>query len=167
MEFKLYRIEKPLKRILTIFLITLTCGVIVGLIFLYQTTGYSDEATVNRINGSKVENEFDIPDYYPKPVSELLITTHNHIIGFSFIFFIIGGIFYFNSTVTGFWKSFLIIEPLISILITFGSLWGIRFIHTGFVYVTIASSTLIYTSYILMAAIIFYELNFKKPSFSV
>lgn len=162
MEIKLFQLEKLLKKIISIFLITLTCGVAVGLIFLNQTTGYSDKGTISRISGSEVENDFDIPDYYPKPVSELLITTHNHIIGFSLIFFVLGGIFYFNSIIKGFWKSFLIIEPLISILITFGSIWGIRFISSGFVYIAIVSSTLIYASYFLMAAVILYELNFKK-----
>lgn len=163
MDIELYRLDKPLRRILTVFLIILTCGVIVGLIYLEQTTSLSSEGTINRISGSQKEIEFEIPDYYPKPVSELLITTHNHIIGFSLIFFIIGFLFYFNTIVKGFWKSFLIIEPLISTLVTFGSVWGIRFISLDFVLLAIASSCLIYLSYFLMVSILIYELSFKEP----
>jgi hypothetical protein len=162
MDIKLYRLDKPIKRILTIFLFTLTCGVIVGLFYLNQTTNLSSEGTINRISGSYEETDFEIPDYYPKPLSELLITTHNHIIGFALIFFAVGIIFYFNSIITGFWKNFLIIEPLFSVLITFGSIWGMRFISTDFVYLAIISSSLIYLSYFLMASVILYELNFKK-----
>ena len=162
MEFKLYRFNKPLKRFFTFFLVTLTCGMIVGLVYLNQTTGLSADGTINRISGSQEEAGFDIPDYYPKPISELLITTHNHIISFALIFFIIGGLFYFNTIVSGFWKNFLMIEPLISVLVTFSSIWGLRFISTDIIYITIVSSTLLYFSYFLMVSIILYELNFKK-----
>ena len=162
MEFKLYRFDKPLKRFLTFFLITLTCGMIVGFVYLNQTTNLSSNGTINRISGSQEEAGFDIPDYYPKPISELLITTHNHIIGFALIFFVLGGLFYFSTILNGFWKNFIMIEPLVSVLVTFGSIWGLRFISTDFVYITIISSTLIYTSYFIMVSIILYELNFKK-----
>lgn len=164
MEFELYRFNKPLKRFLTFFLITLTCGMIVGLVYLNQTTSLSADGTINRISGSQQEAGFDILDYYPKPISELLITTHNHIIGFALIFFVIGGLLYFNTIVNGFWKNFLMIEPLISILVTFGSIWGLRFISTDFIYITIVSSLLLYTSYFVIVFIILYELNFKNSS---
>ncbi|MEE9448740.1 MAG: hypothetical protein V3V72_01715 [Ignavibacteriaceae bacterium] len=162
MEFKLYRFNKPLKRFLSFFLITLTCGMIIGLVYLNQTTSLSANGTINRISGSQEDAGFDIPDYYPKPISELLVTTHNHIIGFALIFFVIGGLFYFNTMVNGFWKNFIMIEPLISVLVTFGSIWGLRFISIDFIHIAIVSSTLIYTSYFVMVFIILYELNFKK-----
>jgi len=135
---------------------------IVGLVYLNQTTGLSADGTINRISGSQEEAGFDIPDYYPKPISELLITTHNHIISFALIFFVIGGLFYFNTIVSSFWKSFFMIEPLVSVLVTFGSIWALRFISTDFIYITIVSSTLLYFSYFFMVSIILYELNFKK-----
>ncbi len=97
-----------------------------------------------------------------KPISEMLITTHNHILGFSFIFFITGMIFYFNSIISGFWKSFLLIEPTISIVITFGSIWLMRFVHEDFVYLTILSSVILYLSFFIMAGVSAYELKFKK-----
>jgi hypothetical protein len=162
MEFKLYSLEKKLKLFLSAVVLTLSAGVLVGLIYLYETTRLSNSGTIERISGSEVKTEFEIPDNYPKPVSELLITTHNHIIGFTFIFLIIGGLFYFNSMVNNFWKLFLMIEPLISVILTFGSIWGIRFISNDFVYIAIFSSSLIYISYFVMSTIIFYELNFKK-----
>jgi hypothetical protein len=162
MEFQLYRLDRTLKRIVTAFLITLTCGLIVGLVYLNQTTRFSDEGTINSISGSQAASELEIPDYYSKTISELLITTHNHIIGFALIFFVIGGLLYFSSIIPDFWKSFLIIEPLISVVITFGSIWAIRFLHSSFVYLAIISSSLIYISYFVMVSIIIYELNFKK-----
>jgi len=166
MEFKLYNLENKIKLFLSVVILTLSIGVLTGLVYLYNTTNLSSSGTIQRLSGSSETSDFDIPDSYPKPISELLITTHNHIIGFSFIFFIVGGVFYFNSIVIGFWKSFLMIEPLISIVITFGSIWLIRFVSTDFVFVAIVSSSLIYISLFLMIVIVLYELAFKKAPLS-
>lgn len=162
MEFKLYNLDKKLKLYLSAVILTISIGVLTGLIYLYTTTNFSSGGTVQRISGSSESNDFSIPDNYPKSVSELLITTHNHIIGFSFIFLIVSGMFYFNSIVIGFWKFFLMIEPLISIVLTFGSIWLIRFVSTDFIYIAIVSSSLLHISLFMMIAIILYELNFKK-----
>ncbi|HJM84920.1 MAG TPA: hypothetical protein QGI69_06590, partial [Candidatus Marinimicrobia bacterium] len=103
--------------------LNLTVGVGIGLYYVSNTTHLSPEGTAEQFRGSSVDNNFDIPEKFPKPTSELLTTTHNHIISMTFIFFIMGGIFYFNSIITGFWKSFFIAEPFFSILATFGGIW--------------------------------------------
>ncbi len=163
MNRKLYQLEKRFKVLLFYFILTLTFGVCVGLGYLYYTTNYSPAKAVERYNGSSVtDEELDIPEYYAKPISELLITTHNHVIAFSFIFFFVGGIFYFNSLIEGKWKMFLIIEPFVSTIISFSSLWAMRFLHQNFVYVTAVSSTLIYLSFFIMVSLIIYELKFKE-----
>jgi hypothetical protein len=160
---KLYKFDKKLKNFLATFVIVLTIGVTVGLVYLNFTTNMSSKGTVERYNGSQIDPEgFEIAEKYPKPISEMLLTTHNHIISFSFIFGLLGIIFYFNSVLDGFWKEFLIIEPFISTLITFSSIWGIRYIDERFVYLTIISATIMYISFYLMSAISLYELIFKK-----
>jgi len=164
MSKKLFELDKTLKNFLMAIIFVMSCGVITGLIYLNYTTGYSSEGTSLRFNGSNEtssEDDFEIPDNYPKPVSEMLITTHNHILGFSFIFFIIGSIFYFNSIIEDFWKTFLLVEPIISVLITFGSLWLMRYYDSNFVYLAILSSTVLYLSYFIMAFVSLYELKFK------
>ena len=159
----LYKLDKSLKRLLATFVIVLTFGVSVGLLYLKYTTNMTSSGTVERYNGSKVDpDDFEIAEKYPKPISEMLLTTHNHVITFSLIFVAIGLIFYFNSIVVGFWKDFLILEPLVSTIITFSSIWGIRYIHESFVYITIVSAVLMYLSFYIMSAIVIYELMFKK-----
>lgn len=162
----LFQLEKQFKLLLSAFLVTLSFGVVIGLSYLYYTTNYSPNEAVLRYNGSdilnKENNEFEIPEYYPKPVSEILVTTHNHVITFSFIFIFVTTIFYFTSIVKGWIRKFLLIEPFISIIISFGALWAMRFLHPSFVYVTVISSTIFYLSFFIMVGIILYELNFKK-----
>lgn len=165
MNVYLYQLDNVIKKFLTGFLIALTLGVLVGLTYLWYTTDYTPKGTVERFNGSissDTGDEFAIPENYPKPVSELLVTTHNHIITFSLIFLALGSIFFFNSIISGWWKTFFLIEPFVSTVVSFSTIWGIRFIHSSFVYVTIISAVLIYSSFFIMSFICLYELNLKK-----
>lgn len=164
MNNKLYQLNNDLKKILFLFVFTLTVGVTVGVFYLQVTTELTPDGTVSRYKGDIAEEEFEIPENYPKSISELLLTTHNHIIGFSFIFILLGLIFYFNSIINGKLKMFFIIEPFISTSVTFGSLWLVRFVHENFVYLTIISAVLLYFSFYLMSFITMYELIFKKNS---
>jgi hypothetical protein len=134
----------------------------VGLVFLGTSTDYSLGGTVENIRGSETEGEFDIPEHYPKAITDLLITTHNHIMGFAFLILSVGIIFYFNSTINGFWKYLIMIEPLISSVVTFGSLWLVRFVHPEFIWLTVISSMLLYIFLFLMMAACIYELKFKS-----
>ena len=163
-EIYLYQLSKQLKLFLTSFLIVLSIGVLVGLFFLYTTTVFDKEVTINRLNveSKTIEEDFGINEAPIKSDGELLTTTHNHVIGFSFIFFFVGGIFYFNSIVKGFWKMFLLIEPFFSIIVSFGSMWLVRYYVKDLILLTIISAVLIYLSYFIMVIISLYDLNFKK-----
>ncbi len=161
-KIKLYQLPRAIKLLLMLTVLNLTVGVGIGLYYVSNTTHLSPEGTAEQLRGSSVDNNFDIPEKFPKPTSELLTTTHNHIISMTFIFFIMGGIFYFNSIITGFWKSFFIAEPFFSILATFGGIWFIRFIHSSFSYLVMVSGVLMYLSFFIMAGTIIYELSHKK-----
>ena len=161
-KIKLYQLSRVIKILLMLTVLNLTAGVSIGLYYVSNTTHLSLEGTAEQFRGSSVDNNFDIPEKFPKPISELLTTTHNHIISMTFIFFIMGGIFYFNSIITGFWKTFFIAEPFFSILATFGGIWLIRFIHSSFSYLVMVSGVLMYLSFFIMAGAIIYELSSKK-----
>jgi hypothetical protein len=159
MNIKLSLLDKQLKTFLAAYLIIVTIGVSIGLIYLSQTTSMTPKGTIERFNGSETkEVELDIPESYPKPISELLVSTHNHILGLSFIFFSVGLIFYFNTIIKGMLKTVLMVEPLISSIITFGSIWLIRFVDPAFVYLTFISSILMYTGFYIIVLISLFEL---------
>ena len=161
-KIRLQQLSAKIKLLLFFTVLNLTFGVSIGLYYVSNTTQLSPAGTTEHFGGSEIDTEFDIPEKYPKPVSELLITTHNHILSLTLIFLVIGGIFYFNSTITGGLKTFLIGEPFISILTTFGGIWLIRFVHPGFVYLVIPSSILMYSCYFIMAGTLLFELALKK-----
>ena len=161
-NISLHQLPAKLKLLLLLMVVNLTVGVGIGLYYVANTTELTPAGTAEHFSGSEIDVEFAIPEKYPKPVSELLITTHNHILSLTLIFLVIGGIFYFNSTITGGLKTFLIAEPFISILTTFGGIWLIRFVHPAFVYLVIPSGILMYTCYFIMTGVLFYELGLKK-----
>lgn len=165
MNIELHLLDRNIKLFLRSFLILLTFGVSVGLAYLYYTTNYSVDGAVTRYKGSELNDaDFEIADNYPKPVSEMLVTTHNHLIAFALIFLSVGSIFYFNSIIKGFWKTFLMVEPLLSTIVTFSSIWAVRFISPHFIYLTIISSILIYISFYIMVSICIYDLTFNKKN---
>ncbi len=155
---KLHQLDSYLKLFLVTFLCVMTIGVTIGLIYVQKTTNISTKGTIHRYAGSESTDEIGIPEHYPKPISDMLMTTHNHIISFSMIFGLIGFMFYFNSIISGKWKFFLMIEPLISTILTFGSIWGIRFFSPSFAYITIISGLVMYVVFYLMVVIMLYEL---------
>jgi len=162
MNYLLYKLDPAFKRFLAAYVSVLSIGVVLGLIYVKTNTQMSFDGTVERFNGSETSGEFDVPEYYPKPIGELLMTTHNHVIGFSFIFLSMGLIFYCNSIITGALKNILLLEPFVSIIFTFGSIWGLRFIGDFFVYLLFISSTVMYLSYFVMASVSIYELLLKR-----
>ena len=159
---RLHEFPAKIKLLCFITVLNLFIGVGVGLYYVSYTTHISKSGTEEHFRGSTIEDDFKIPEKYPKPMSELLNTTHTHVISMTFIFLIIGGIFYFNSIITGFIKTLLIIEPFISILTTFGGIWLIRYFHPSFSYLVIISGVLMYLCFYIMAIIIIYELIIKK-----
>ena len=156
-DFRLKDLDKTAKYFLSLFLITLGIGITTGLYYVYLTTDSTPSGTIERYNGSEsVENE--IPEEFPKPLENMILTTHNHVNSFAMISFLIGFIFYFNSIIIGKLKLFLMIEPFLSTLITFSSLWMMRFANENFVYILFLSSFLLYVCWFSMIFIAIYEL---------
>ncbi len=164
MNITLKSLSNSLKKFIAVYIIVVSIGVGIGLTFLHHTTSFSPKGTIERFNGDKLndDSDFEVQVNYSKPISEMLITTHNHVLGLAFIFFSIGIIFYFNTVINGKWKLFIMIEPLISIIISFGSIWLMRYVQEEFVYLAVISASIMYLSFYFMAFISLYELIFKR-----
>ena len=121
----------------------------------------SASGSIEQFNGSQVLED-EIPDKFPKPLENMILTTHDHILSFAMISFLIGAIFYFNSTITGNCKIILLIEPFLSSLLMFGSLWIMKYLNSSFVYLMIISAVATYLSWYIMMIVSVYELLIKK-----
>ena len=122
-----------------------------------------DRVLVKRMGSEeKTAGGIIIPDSaQEKPMEAKVMTTHDHVNMFAIISFLLGFVFYFNSVVSNKLKFFLLIEPYFSILITFSSMWLMRFYHPFFVYIMMISASLMYSIWYIMIFISLYELNKK------
>jgi len=149
-------LDTNLKKLLTYYLFTIGMGFSLGVLYVYLNSEFSNTGMIEQYIGNNDEWEPKLP----KTLKDLISHTHEHITMFSIIFLSIGVIFSYNSVIKGFWKSFLILEPFISIIITFGGFFVIRYITTTFSYVIIFSSFLMYICFYIMLFICLYELIF-------
>ena len=151
-----------IKSLLICFVLALMIGVSFGLIYVATTTSLTPEQTAEHYRGLDTSDDFDIPEKYAKTLSGMLLTTHTHVIAFSIIFFLLGFLFSMSSMIRGSWKIILLVEPFASFLLTFFSIWGLRYVSAYFALTTIFFGVLTYTSFYLISSIILYEILFYK-----
>lgn len=160
-KIQLRNLDSTGKIFLIFFLTTMLVGIFTGLGYIYYTTDMNTHGTIEHYNGSVVKDG-EIPDEFPKPLEGMILTTHAHVNSFALMSFAIGIIFYFSSIISGKLKIFILIEPFISTIITFISLWLLRYVNDSFVYIVMISGILMYSFWIIMILISIYELCLKK-----
>ena len=160
-NFKLVDLDKPAKIFISSFLITMLIGILIGVGFIYYTTDMNPSGTIEHYRGSEVLDD-EIPEEFPKPMEQMILSTHAHVNSFALISLILGIVFYFNSFITGKLKLFIMVEPFIATIITFSSLWLLRYVNDQFVYLVMISSFIMYIFWITMILISLYELNLAK-----
>tara|TARA_B100001105_G_scaffold66358_1_gene51961 strand:+ start:17 stop:517 length:501 start_codon:yes stop_codon:yes gene_type:complete len=158
----LNQLSSNVRYFLLAFIVCLTIGVTVGLVYVWKTTSMSPAGASEHYSGSVVSGDLDIPEKYPKSVESMLLTTHTHVISFAMIFLVLGGIFSLNSLIKGSLKTFVIIEPFITVLGTFGSIWGMRYLSSVYSYLSIIFGVMTYFTFYFMVGVVLYDLILKK-----
>ena len=158
----LNQLSSNVRYFLLAFIVCLTIGVTVGLVYVWKTTSMSPAGASEHYSGSVVSGDLDIPEKYPKSVESMLLTTHTHVISFAMIFLVLGGIFSLNSLIKGSLKTFVIIEPFITVLGTFGSIWGMRNLSSVYSYLSIIFGVMTYFTFYFMVGVVLYDLILKK-----
>jgi hypothetical protein len=148
-------LPREINQVLFFSVIALTIGMILGIYFIKLNSGTKPSTIIEHYNGSENTDNFNEMKM-AKPLIQLVLTVHNHIISFVLIFTYVSILFYFVHSIGNRMKRFLMIEPFISILVTFGSMFLIRYIDPNFVFLMIFSSSVMYLSYFVM---VFYILK--------
>jgi len=160
-NIKLKDFDRTAKLFISFFLITLGIGICTGLYYVYLTTSMTPAGSIEQFNGSQVQKD-EIPEKFEKPLENMILTTHNHVNMFAIISLLIGGVFYFNSIINGKLKLFLLLEPFISTILTFASIWLMRYIDYNFVYLMITSAIIMYICWAAMILVSLYETTIKN-----
>lgn len=148
------------KLFIAAFVVVLTVGYVTGLTFVRQTDSDSPEGIEENYLGNEEVEEAEVMKF-EKGAREMLTIIHTHILSMSFIFFLLGGLVSMTSLPKKL-KSFLMVEPFVSILLTFGGIWLLWMGYHWMKYIVMFSGILMTVVYFLGVLAVLRDLA-KKP----
>ncbi|NOR29078.1 MAG: hypothetical protein GQ540_11180 [Lutibacter sp.] len=156
----IHQFPKEIKLVIFIFMITLSVGFYGGLSFVNNTTSMQPSGVESNYLGNENDEDADVMKF-KKSKREILTIVHNHILSLSVIFFLLSLILS-TTSINKKLKYFLMVEPFLSVLLTFG---GIYLLWSGvlwFKYIIIFSGILMTFTFVLATFLIVYQLLFSK-----
>lgn len=160
LEGLIYTFPKHIKLFIAAFVLMLSIGYGTGLLFVSNTNSTSPSGMEENYLGNENDDNALVMKF-KKSEREMLTTLHTHILSLSFIFFFLGGLLALTSIPKKF-KAFLMIEPFLSIMLTFG---GIYLMWEGLLwmkYVVMISGIVMTLVFIIGAGSILYQLTKKE-----
>ena len=157
----LLKLPSGIKWFIGTFVLVLSVGFSTGLLFVSQTTTATSTGLVENYLGNEEDLEAEVMKF-KKGEREMLTIVHTHILSMSLIFFLLG-ILVWMTKIPHRLKMFLTIEPLLSVIFTFG---GIYLMWSGLLwmkYVVILSGFLMTSSFGISVIMVLYQL-IQKPA---
>lgn len=158
----IHQFPKEIKSLILVFIIVLSVGFYGGLSFVNNTTSMNSSDIESHYLGNENDEAAEVMKF-KKSEGEILTVVHNHILSLSVIFFMLSLILATTSINKKF-KYFLMIEPFLSIILTFG---GIYLLWSGiawFKYVVIFSGILMTFSFVSATIAIGTQILFFKKA---
>ncbi|MFZ3274562.1 MAG: hypothetical protein WA143_09855 [Lutibacter sp.] len=158
----IHQFPKEIKSLILVFIIVLSVGFYGGLSFVNNTTSMNSSDIESHYLGNENDEAAEVMKF-KKSEGEILTVVHNHILSLSVIFFMLSLILATTSINKKF-KYFLMIEPFLSIILTFGGIYLLWSGITWFKYVVIFSGILMTFSFVSATIAIGTQILFsKKP----
>jgi len=157
----IYTFTKELKFLIAAFIIVLSIGFYSGLLFVGETSTVNPNGIEEQYLGNEFNEETNVMKF-KKSEQEMLTLVHNHILSMSIIFFLLGLILT-TTKLSKKLKLFLIIEPFLSIILTFGGLYLLWKGMLWIKHIVMISGIFMTLTFTLSVLIILYQVfNFKK-----
>jgi hypothetical protein len=118
---KIHVLPKQAKLLIGAFIIVLSFGYYTGLRFVGENTGNTTQGIEEHYLGNEDIEDAEVMKF-KKSEKEIIQMVHNHVISMAIIFLLLGGILLITS-INPLFKKVLIVEPFISIILTFGGIW--------------------------------------------
>jgi hypothetical protein len=157
----IYKLSKELKWLIAAFVIVLSIGFYSGLLFVGETSSANPNGIEEHYLGNESDEEAVIMKF-KKSEQEMLTLVHNHILSMSIIFFLVGillSITKLNKKL----KLFIMIEPFISVILTFGGLYLLWKEVLWMKYIVICSGILMTLTFTISVAVILTQLVQSHP----
>jgi len=151
---------KEIKLLIGIFLLVLSVGFYTGLLFVGETSSAKPNGIEEHYLGNEAIEDAEVMKFKKSP-KEMLTIVHTHILSMSFIFFLVGAILA-TAKLNAKWKLFLMLEPFVSVLLTFGGIYFLWKGITWFKFIVMFSGFLMTVTYTTSVLIIFSQLLKKK-----
>jgi len=156
----IHQFPKEIKMLIVAFIIVLSFGFYGGLRFVSSTTAMSTTGIETHYLGNEEDEDAELMKI-KKSEREILTVVHNHMLSLSVIFFLLSLILAVTS-INKKLKYFLMIEPFLSIVLTFGGIYFLWKGITWFKYIVILSGSLMSFSFIVATTSILYQLLFHQ-----
>lgn len=157
---------KEIKMLIAAFVVVLSIGFYTGIFFVGETSSTNPNGIEEHYLGN--ENDEDaVVMKFKKNEQQMLTLVHGHILSMSIIFFLVG-IILCTTKLSRRLKLLLLVEPFLSVLLTFG---GLYFLWKGILwmkFIVIISGTLMTLTYSISVLIILFQLfTLKHPSSNI
>lgn len=156
----IHQLPKPAKLLVGFFIVTLSFGFFTGLRFVNENTNNTTQGIEEHYLGNEDDEDAEIMRF-KKSEKEIITTVHNHVVSMSLIFLALGSILLITS-LNPILKKVLMIEPFVSVVLTFGGIWLMWSGVLWFKYIIICSGILMTITYSVSAVLILLQLIKKQ-----
>lgn len=152
----IHTLPNQLKLLIGAFIITLSFGYYTGLKFVGENTDNTTQGIEEHYLGNEdIEDSDEMK--FKKSEKEIISMVHNHVISMAIIFLLLGTILTITS-INPLLKKILIVEPFLSIILTFGGIWLMWSGMLWMKYVVIVSGIFLTISFTVSVVLIFLQL---------
>ena len=158
----IFSFSNQIKLFLTAFIIVLSIGFYTGLLFVGKTSTANPNVIEEHYIGNENQEDAEIMRF-KKGDREMLTTVHTHVLSMSLIFFLLGCVLLATSLPTKL-KTFLLIEPFLSVVFTFGGIYLLWSGVSWMKYIVMVSGALMTLTFTISVIVILYQLFQKKTT---
>ena len=133
-------------------------GYTTSLLFIHHTTAMTPQGVAARYRGAD-STVTEGSMQFPKSYAEMLTITHTHLLSMAAIFVFSGVALGLCERPSERWRQVLIIEPFGALLVSFGSMWLMRYVDARFSWLLSLSSALMALTFYVQSFFILRELG--------
>jgi hypothetical protein len=133
-------------------------GYTTGLLFVHHTTGMTPPGVSAQYRGADSTVVSDAAMKFPKSYAEMLNITHTHLLGMVAIFVLSGAALALCERPGERWRRVLIVEPFVALLVSFSSMWLMRYVDARFSWLLTLSSGLLAVTFYAQSWFVLREL---------
>ncbi|HEY8259014.1 MAG TPA: hypothetical protein VIG08_15265 [Gemmatimonadales bacterium] len=155
--FSWRRAPSPIRALVWWLTIVQVVGYTTSLLFIHHTTGMTPPGVAAHYRGAD-STASDAAMEFPKTYSEMLTITHTHLLAMAAIFAFSGIALALCERPSAVWRRWLIVEPFVALIVSFASMWLMRYVHPGFSWLLSISSGLMAATFYVQSFFVLREL---------